>query len=238
MTRKYLSFDIETARILPRQTRDIHAFRPLGITCAAAVAQDREEPFLFFSKTVSGEYAPRMTSDDMSRMVDFLLEQMATGYTVLTHNGLGFDFDILAEETGRTVDCSALALDHVDTMFHFFCRKGFAVSLKAVAQALGIAKTEDAGGAIAPVLWQQGEHERVLRYVVNDCQMALEIAVASERQGRLKWVTKKGVTSELPLRDGWLKVKDAMRLDLPDTSWLDNPWPREKFTGWLTNQRG
>jgi hypothetical protein len=238
MTRKYLSFDIETARILPQQTRDIHAFRPLGITCAAAVAQDREEPFLFFSKTVSGEYAPRMTSDDMSRMVDFLLEQMATGYTVLTHNGLGFDFDILAEETGRTVDCSALALDHVDTMFHFFCRKGFAVSLKAVAQALGIAKTEDAGGAIAPVLWQQGEHERVLRYVANDCQMALEIAVASERQGRLKWVTKKGVTSELPLRDGWLKVKDAMRLDLPDTSWLDNPWPREKFTGWLTNQRG
>ena len=62
------------------------------------------------NKIALGEYAPRMTSDDMGRMVDFLLEQMAAGYTVLTHNGLGFDFDFLAEETGRTVDCSALAL--------------------------------------------------------------------------------------------------------------------------------
>ncbi len=235
MTRKYVSFDIETAKILPQQTRDIHAFRPLGITCAAAVAQDRESPFLFSSKTASGAYAPRMTSEDMSRMIDFLLEQMAAGYTVLTHNGLGFDFDILAEETGRVVDCSTIALDHVDTMFHFFCRKGFAVSLKAAAQALGISKTEDEGGAIAPVLWQQGEHDRVLRYVANDCRVALEIAVTSERQGRLKWVTKKGVTNELPLRDGWLKVKDAMKLGLPDTSWQDNPWAREKFTGWLVS---
>ncbi len=234
MIRRYLSFDIETAKILPQQARDIHAFRPLGITCAAAVAQDQEKPFLFFSKTATGEYAPQMTPVDLGIMIDFLLEQTAAGYTVLTHNGLGFDFDILAEETGRVVDCSAIALDHVDTMFHFFCHKGFAVSLKAVSQALGIAKTEEEGGAIAPVLWQRGEHERVLRYVANDCHMALEIAVASERQGRLKWVTKKGVTSELPLKDGWLKVKDAMRLNIPDSSWMDNPWPREKFMGWLT----
>ena len=238
MTRKYLSFDIETAKILPQQTRDIHAFRPLGITCAAAVAHDLEKPFLFFSKTDSGDYAPRMTPADLGQMIDFLMEQMAAGYTVLTHNGLGFDFDILAEETGRLADCSAIAMNHVDTMFHFFCHKGFAVSLKAVAQALGIAKTEEEGGAIAPVLWDRGEHERVLRYVANDCQMALEIAVVSERQGRLKWVTKKGVTSELHLKGGWMTVKDAMRLDLPDTSWLENPWPREKFTGWVTKEYG
>lgn len=237
MTRKYLSFDIETAKILPQQTRDLQACRPLGITCAAALAQDRDEPFLFFSKTSSGEYAPRMSPADLGRMIDFLLEQMAAGYTILTHNGLGFDFDILAEESGRHADCAAIALAHVDTMFHFFCHKGFAVSLKAAAQALGIAKTEEAGGAIAPQLWQDKEYERVLRYVANDCRMALRIALASEQGKRLQWVTRKGTTSALPLREGWLRVKDAMELKLPDTSWLDTPWPREKFTGWLTRMR-
>ncbi|WP_153306974.1 hypothetical protein [Desulfonatronum thioautotrophicum] len=49
----------------------------------------------------------------------------------------------------------------------------------------------------------------------------------SERQGRVKRVTKKGMTRELPLREGWLKVKDAMRSGLPDTSWLDNLWPEK-----------
>jgi hypothetical protein len=28
---------------------------------------------------------------------------------------------------------------------------------------------------------------------------------------------------------GWLTVSEAQRLPLPDTSWMDEPWPREKY---------
>ena len=37
----------------------------------------------------------------------------------------------------------------------------------------------------------------------------------------------------MTLREGWLTVEEALRLPLPDTSWMDEPWPREKFTGWM-----
>ena len=35
MDRKYLVFDIETAKVLPDGEQDIKAHRPLGIACAA-----------------------------------------------------------------------------------------------------------------------------------------------------------------------------------------------------------
>jgi hypothetical protein len=38
--KRYLSFDIETARELPDGIKDILQHRPLGIACATAVAED------------------------------------------------------------------------------------------------------------------------------------------------------------------------------------------------------
>jgi hypothetical protein len=38
-------------------------------------------------------------------------------------------------------------------------------------------------------------------------------------------------TMELP--EGWLTVSEALGLPLPDTSWMSDPWPRERFTGWM-----
>ena len=37
----------------------------------------------------------------------------------------------------------------------------------------------------------------------------------------------------MALPEGWLMVSEALELPLPDTSWMDSPWPREKFTGWM-----
>jgi hypothetical protein len=45
-------------------------------------------------------------------------------YTIVTWNGTGFDFDILAEESGMLAECKGLAVNHVDMMFHVLCRLG------------------------------------------------------------------------------------------------------------------
>jgi hypothetical protein len=37
----------------------------------------------------------------------------------------------------------------------------------------------------------------------------------------------------MALPGGWLTVEAAGKLPLPDTSWMDEPWAREKFTGWM-----
>ncbi|MCD6308024.1 MAG: hypothetical protein J7M24_03405 [Candidatus Latescibacteria bacterium] len=67
----------------------------------------------------------------------------------------------------------------------------------------------------------------------NDCRITLEVAVTSERNRTFRWITRRGKAARLPLHSGWLTVQDALKRPLPDTSWMENPWPRKKFTAWL-----
>ncbi len=86
--------------------------------------------------TPTGRPLRRSSARDTSQLLDFLSSQVAAGFTILSWNGLGFDFDILAEESGRHDLCRQLAVTHVDLMFHVFCEKRFAVGLDAAAKAL------------------------------------------------------------------------------------------------------
>lgn len=233
MTEKYCGFDIETAKILPANFGDLHDHRPLGISCAAIWCEDKEQAEVFYSKNTDGNASEKMSVDDLSGFVDLLIEKTKQGYTIVTHNGLGFDFDILAEESGRLDDCKQLALNHIDMMFHFFCGKGFAIGLNAAAKSIGISKPENIDGSLAPQLWKQGNHQQVLDYVAQDCRLTLDIALTSKKNKKITWITQRGSTSSFTLPSGWLSASDAMKLPLPDTSWMDNAWERSKFTAWL-----
>jgi len=232
MTKKYCGFDIETAKILPEDFDDLHDHRPLGISCAAIWREDKERAEVFYSKNSDDNAAEKMSANDLSTFIDLLIDKSRQGYTIVTHNGLGFDFDILAEESGRFDDCRDLALNHIDMMFHFFCGKGFPIGLNAAAKSIGISKPEDIDGAIAPQLWKDGKHQQVLDYVAQDCRLTLDIALTSEKNKKITWITRKGSTSSFALPVGWLSVTDALNLPLPDTSWMDNAWERSKFTAW------
>jgi hypothetical protein len=235
MERRYLAFDIEIAKVLPDDIDNLKAHRPLGISCAANLAGDDGQPHLWYTLADGEKPAPRMSRSDLSKLVDFLKAQVTAGYTIVTWNGLGFDFDILAEESGRVKDCRQLAIDHVDMMFHIFCEKGFGVSLDAAARSIrsgGKPKGMDA--TMAPKLWAAGQTEDVLEYVANDCKMTLDVAEISERRRLFTWITRRGTESELYLRSGWLTVREAMGLPQPDTSWMTAPpWSRSRFTAWL-----
>lgn len=233
MSRKYLAFDIETAKILPEVAGDLLAHRPLGICCAATLAADEDEPQRFYSVESDGTPSSQMRREDLSTLVDVLLEKTQTGYTIVTHNGLGFDFDVLAEESSRFEDCKQLALGHVDMMFHLFCEKGFGVGLNAAAKVLGLSKPADVDGSVVPQLWKGGDHQRVLDYVGQDCRLTMDVAVTSEKHRAFRWMTRKGSIAYFDIPSGWLIVHEAMELPDPDTSWMDHPWPRSKFTHWL-----
>ncbi len=233
MAHKYLGFDIETAKILPANFGDLHDHRPLGISCTAIWCADQEEAEVFYSKNSDGNPSEKMTIEDLSSFVDFLIDKTNEGYIIVSHNGLGFDFDILAEESGRLDGCRHLALNHVDMMFHFFCGKGFAIGLNAAAKSIGISKPADVDGSVAPQLWKDGNHQQVLEYVAQDCRLTLDVALTSERNKRITWVTRSGTILSFDIPSGWLTVNDAMNLPLPDNSWMDDPWERSKFTGWL-----
>ena len=237
MFRKYVAFDIETAKILPPDFGDLHDHRPLGITCMAIWCSDEQEATTWYSKDSKGTPASQMTAEDLTAAIAFLKQKTQAGYSIITHNGLGFDFVILAEESGQWDDCRRLAKGHIDMMFHFFCGKGFPIRLNAAANAIGLSKPADVDGSVAPLLWKQGEYKTVLDYVAQDCRLTLEVAEASERAKRITWITKKGTTSWFDLPNGWLTVEEATHLPLPDTSWMDKPWARSKFTDWLRADR-
>jgi hypothetical protein len=115
------------------------------------------------------------------------------------------------------------------------------VSLDAAAKGMGLAgKPEGMDGSLAPRLWAQGREaqEQVLEYVAQDVRTtaALYLAICQKRQ--MRWITKAGWPAKVPWYPTFsegrlLSVREAMDQPPPDTSWLADPWPREKFSGWL-----
>ncbi len=230
---KYTAFDIEIARIMPEGVNEWSRYRPLGISCAAAMSNGGETVF-WYGKTSSGNYASQMSTDETQEIVRYLQNQFEAGYLILTWNGLGFDFDILAEESGLVSECKELATNHIDMMFHVFCLKGYAIGLDKAAKGMGLeGKPVGITGEMAPRLWAEGRFQEVLDYVRQDVKTLLELAYAIDLERQLRWLSNSGRPQNLPLPSGWLMVKEAQRLPLPDTSWMSNPWPRSKFTKWL-----
>ena len=123
--------------------------------------------------------------------MEFLGSQVAAGFTILSWNGLGFDFDILRRGIwSAPILCRQLAVTHVDLMFHVFCEKGFAMGLDAAAKALcSRGKTNGMQAVLAPKMWAEGKIQQVLRYVADDCRLTLDVAKSAEADGRFAWIT-------------------------------------------------
>ncbi len=167
-------------------------------------------------------------------MVHDLARFVEDGYTLLTWNGLAFDFNILVEESGLQADCGRLALAHVDMMFHIVCSLGHYLGLDKVAQGMGLpGKPSGMSGSKAPALWASGHQAEVLDYVVGDCRTTATLARAAEQRGAIEWLTGRGRRSTMALPRGWLTADQATTLPLPDSSWMRDPPARESFTSWI-----
>lgn len=221
--RRYMAFDLEIVKILPGDFDDWRSYRPLGISCAATFAGEGQLR-LWHGKTPAGEIAKRMSQAECSALVDYLQSAAAQGYTLLTWNGLGFDFDILAEESSRPAECRRLALAHVDMMFHIFCRQGYPLGLDTAARGMGLAgKTPGMRPDQAPIFWAEGRHWEVLQYVSQDVRTTFDLALTAEARGALTWISRTGTRQIMPLPEGWLPVHQALLLPEPDTSWMRRP---------------
>lgn len=232
MSRRYIAFDIETAKVLPADVSDLLAHRPLGIACAAAAMSDSSETLTWFG--AGAVPAPQLSRAEARDLVGDLSARAREGYTLLSWNGLSFDFNVLAEESALPEECARLALNHVDMMFHAVCTVGHFIGLQKAAEGLRIpGKAGGLTGSEAPARWAEGCHEEVLGYNVQDARLSLAIAQACESRRELVWVTRKGTIGRMPLPNGWLTVREARRLPLPDTSWMSQPPTRESFTSWM-----
>lgn len=233
---KYLAFDIETAKDVPGEDFNWRPHRPLGISCAATMASDTGQPLLWYGKTQDGSPEKRMGRGDAQELVEYLRNMSGDGYKIVTWNGLGFDFDVLAEESGEFASCKECALNHVDMMFHVFCSLGYPVGLENAAKGMGLpGKPPGMSGSQAPKLWAEGHFKEILEYVAQDVRITMQLAQVCEKRMKFEWMTRKGKKSSMPLKIGWLTVREALRLPEPDTSWMSTPMPRRDFTAWMTS---
>jgi RNase_H superfamily len=238
MARKFLAFDLETATDVPGDDFNWKPHRPLGISCAATFSTDCNSPRLWYGGQRDTTPTLKMQPAEVAELVQYLVAMAKSGFTIATWNGLAFDFDILAEESGLVTECQQLAWHHVDMMFQVLCVKGFPVALDNAARGSGIAgKPTGMSGIRAPQLWIQGRHQEVLDYAAQDARTTLQLAVLSDQRRSLSWITRKGTTSACALPTGWLSVKEALRLPEPDTSWMDSPMSRSNFTAWLQSRK-
>jgi hypothetical protein len=234
-----VAFDLEIAKEIP-EGEELMAHRPLHITCAAACNHIMRD-HIWHSGRGPARYSSWMEPTMAQNVADCLYKWHSRGATIVTWNGLGFDFDILAEECQSQEHKDRLievALGHVDMGFQMLCEKGFMCGLEAAALGMGLpGKLEGVTGAQAPAMWKQGvwEQEKVLAYVRQDVFTTMRVYQEILKTGKLCWVTKKGTVSKWTptLKDGrMLTANECLELPLPDTSWMDAAWPREKFYGW------
>jgi hypothetical protein len=256
---KVIAFDLEIAHPVP-EGEELDDHHPLGISVAALYDGGKYPGAWYGNK--GGAPAHRMSAPECCNFVRHLETLISRGHTLVTWNGFGFDFRVLAEESGMVDECERLALGHIDMMFHLFCLRGFAVSLQATAEGMEVeGKLEGVAGADAPRLWADGEYDRVLEYVGQDVRATMNVYRAVARAGRFSWITKAGNRRNQEVNGGeLLRVYEAIDLPEPDTSWMKKtcsacddrvppearvcpgcggeefhggPWPRHKFTGWL-----
>lgn len=244
---KFCSFDIETATLTP-DNEDPHKYRPLGIACAATQLVDTDlgalgiqEPVAWFYTSDGAPdpdiamFGPKMSVRQTVELVDYLFKQwFVDGYAPLTWNGLGFDFDILAEESNKGWLCSQLALYHYDMAFQMLCDKGYMIGMQAAALGLGLhGKSEGMHGDLAPVLWakSRADQEGVLEYVKQDVQTTSEIALRIIETSRLSWISKAGKPQTWQV-EKLLDVQEALKLPKPDTKWMTSPRTRESCYRW------
>ncbi len=245
----FVAFDIEIATAIPNDSTDWKDLRPLGISCAATLT-DAGDPRLWHGvEQEGGRLAERMSPEECQALVEYLVDHAESGSPILTWNGLGFDLDILQEECGPGYMqdfCHLMAYhDHIDMAFQMLCEKGFMCGLQAAALGMYLAgKTEGMHGDLAPAMWRQGraEQDKVLAYCAQDTKTTADLYRAILKRRALYWRTKKGTLSHwgptLKVNGDvgaprMLTVEECLQLLEPDTSWMTDPWPRSKFTGWL-----
>lgn len=239
---KLLAFDLETATLLPEDTRPDPATMDLGISCAAAVMDtgaDMHVARAWHGYLDDDVPAPRMSREEVWDMMAWLHKTSTLDdYVILTWNG-SFDWQVIGREIGDMQWAAMMCRRNVDLMLAFHRVRGHFLSLKSAAAACeshkGAADIES--GEYAPDLWAKGEYERVLEYVTQDALATLEVARYMLANRGFEWTSKKGNKRQFELPEGITTIEDMMVCKLfawddPDQSWMNEPTTLQELLEW------
>ena len=174
-----------------------------------------------------------LTRAGAADVVGRLAALAADGCTLVTWNGAGCDFRLLAHWSGEVEECSRLALASIDMMFSLLCERGYPLALATALAGMGLPGRDGMTGSEAPAAWRQERFDEVIAYCGSDARTTVALARACADAGHLRWTSQRGRPMRLELPRGWPTVREALALPLPDTSWMDSPLSRAACVDWL-----
>jgi len=234
------SFDLEIASELINPT----SAENLGISCAALALSEglvEDNPVLFWY-----DY-PRLSQERCQRLVEDLQYYDNLGYKIVTWNGCGFDFKVLAYESQMFPECAELALNHIDMMLLVTFVKGHYLGLDKALRGAGLeGKTHEIrlkdgsiltemNGALAPQLWANQEIDAVLEYLKGDVTQPLLLAQHIEQTKEIRWLSSSNRQSVV-FTPNLFTVRECFDLPKPDISWMLNYPVRENFISWMPEE--
>jgi len=198
----------------------------------AATAIHSGEERLWYSEDENGQPLLNLTQQRAHELLEYLAQMQEQGFMLCAWNGLGFDLKWIGHQANDMKLAAQVALKSYDPMFQFFNQKGFPVGLASVASGMGIGQEKLMDGADAPKEWCAGNYERVMKYVVGDCQITNLIVLAIQESQEVRWVTRDGSIRSEPM-ERLKSVEEVISDPSPDQSWMDKPLPKSKFSAWL-----
>jgi hypothetical protein len=228
---KLLSFDIEISDVFElKPYEDIEKYAPFHISVASTAIHEGGEQ-IWYSEDGDKPLA-QMSKTTANDLLKFLKAKQDEGYCVCAWNGLKFDLQWIGYNAQNTQLASEIALRMYDPMFQFFNQRGFPVGLASVAKAMGIKQSKLMNSEDAPKQWLAGNYQKVMDYVLGDCQMTNLIANEIIKRKEIAWVTQKNeIRTEPVLR---LKtVAEILKEPEPDQSWMKTKILRKSFYEWF-----
>jgi len=227
-----LTFNIEIANVFDlRPGEDLERYAPFDISVAATKVVGGEER-LWLTNGADGKPALNLARSQAGELLGYLDAMQKQGHSLVAWNGLSFDLRWIGHAAGDMATARRVARKLYDPMFQFFKLKGFPVGLAKVGEGMGLRTTKLMDGADAPKQWRAGNHQAVCEYVMGDVRMTADVVDAVVRARQISWITMRGTPSSAPISQ-LRTVEDCMRDPMPDQSWMSEPLPEEKFTGWL-----
>lgn len=161
-----------------------------------------------------------------------------------TFNGASFDIPLLwhwlENERAKTFMRSLAAHHTIDLILVAIKAMGYGLGMDTMAKALGVpGKLDGVSGKEAPKLWRDGECEKVLEYLGQDCKASRDVYEALLKRGHLTgWTTKRGTMSHqvfsFPII--WDNKRSLLRIMTPHELRSWNPPLNSSFTPWDTRR--
>ncbi len=179
---KAIALDIETANT---SMSGLDFNDPVGwqVSCIGIYDGVQDTAYLYVANTAEVMQDlgadPSMIVQPISNLCADLEQWFKQGFSMITHNGAGFDLPILAKPVQEGgAGCAAVLNDfeqgsvHIDTCRWLFQRSGHRVHLADLSRSiLGTSPASEKlmPAAEAPQAWAQHRYAQVAKYCIQDC---------------------------------------------------------------------